>query len=286
MQQKEGAQIIQIGKVNKLRISNFTDFGAYLDAETGNRQDNVLLPGKQVPENTQKGDYLDVFIYKDSENRLIATTRQPLAVVGDLAYLKVTAKTKIGAFIDIGLERGLFLPFSEQKYNLEVGKSYLVYVYVDKSNRLSCTTDIYKYLQTGAPFKKDDKVNGTVYGTKPEFGAFVAVENKYFGLIPKSEYYTDLKPGDTIEARVLRVRDDGKLDLSPRELAYRQMDKDGTLILKFMEANDGCLPIAETASPQEIADRFGMSKAAFKRAVGGLLKSKRITKTDSGFRLK
>ena len=156
--------------MNNLKISNFAPFGAYLDAGTDNRDDNVLLPGKQVPKDARLGDRLNVFIYRDSEERLIATTRKPLAQVDDLAYLTVTAKSKIGAFLDFGLERGLFLPFREQKFPIEVGRSYLVYVYLDKSQRLTCTTDIYKHLTHPAPYKKDDTVSGIVYRVNPEIG--------------------------------------------------------------------------------------------------------------------
>jgi uncharacterized protein len=243
------------------------------------------LPEKQLPEDANEGDFLDVFIYRDSEDRLIATTRKPLAAVGDLAYLKVTAKTQIGAFLNFGLERGLFLPFIEQKFPLEIGKSYLVYVYLDKSGRLSCTTDIYEHLESDAPYQKEDKVTGTVYLMKPEFGAFVAVDNKYKGLIPKSELFKELKPGDQVEARVIRVREDGKLDLSPREAAYLQMDVDAETLLKVMAENQGILPLNEKARPEEIEKTFHMSKASFKRAIGRLLKEKRVVKTDAGVKL-
>ncbi|HWQ89796.1 MAG TPA: S1-like domain-containing RNA-binding protein, partial [Desulfitobacteriaceae bacterium] len=247
--------------------------------------DNILLPLKQQPADAKTGDYLDVFIYRDSEDRLIATMREPLAKVGDLACLKVTAQTKIGAFLDIGLERGLFLPFREQKYPLMINRSYLVYVYLDKSGRLSCTTDIYKYLTSDSPYHKNDKVTGTIYFLKPETGAFVAVDNKYLGLIPSSEYFSNLKIGDTVEARVIRVREDGKLDLSPRELSFKQMDADAETLLKAMQDNQGYLSLDEKARPEEIEQEFQMSKAAFKRAIGGLLKTRKITKTESGYKL-
>ena len=256
-----------------------------MDAGSGNRQDNVLLPEKQLPKDVKEGDSLDVFIYRDSENRLIATTRQPLAKVGDLAYLEVTALTQIGASLDFGLERGLFLPFSGQKFPLQVGKSYLVYVYLDKSGRLSSTTDIYKHLTGNAPYKKDDKVTGTVYQVKPEIGVFVAVDNKYRGLIPQAENYSSMKHGDRVEARVIRVRDDGKLDLSPREPSYKQIDNDSEALLKVMQANNGYLPFNEKSNPKEIEIGLKLSKAAFKRAIGRLLKTKMIVKTEEGFKL-
>ncbi len=244
-----------------------------------------MLPVKQQPADAKIGDYLAVFIYRDSEDRLIATTREPLAKVGDLAYLKVTAQTKIGAFLDIGLERGLFLPFREQKFPLELNRSYLVYVYLDKAGRISCTTDIYKYLTSESPYGKNDKVSGTVYSIKPDTGVFVAVDNKYKGLIPNNEYFSSLKIGDLVTARVIRVTEDGKLDLSTRELSFKQIDTDAEILIKAMENNQGYLELDEKSDPQEIEHKFQMSKAAFKRAIGRLLKIKKIIQTESGYKL-
>lgn len=277
--------MIELGKVNRLKIANATSFGVYLDAGTGNRTDNVLLPEKQKPLNAEVGDYLDAFIYRDSEDRLIATTHTPLAQVGDLAYLKVTAKTQFGAFLDFGLERGLFLPFSEQRFPLVVGQSYLVYVYVDKSGRLSCTTDIYEHLTAKGPYQKNDQVTGVVYQIKPEIGVFVAVDNQYMGLIPQTEYFTDIQIGDRVQTRVIRVREDGKLDLSPRRLSYEQMDVDAQTLIRSMQEHEGTLLLDEKANPAAIENRFHMSKAAFKRAIGGLLKAQKIIKTEKGFKL-
>ncbi|GAB6154972.1 S1-like domain-containing RNA-binding protein [Desulfosporosinus burensis] len=276
--------MIELGKFHKLKISNFTSFGAYLDAGTGVRHDNILLPVKQLPEGAKAGDELEVFIYRDSEERLIATTRKPLAQLGDLAYLKVNAKTKIGAFLDWGLERGLFLPFKEQKYPIEVGKSYLVKVYLDKSQRMSATTEIYEYLKADTPYQKNDKVVGTVYSVNPEYGAFVAVDNLYLGLIPVNEYFTELKEGDQVEARVIRVREDGKLDLSPRDLSHLQIGSDTEKILQGIRNHEGFLALNDKSSPLEIQSRLNMSKAAFKRALGKLLKENKVTQTETGLK--
>ncbi|MDP4126098.1 MAG: S1-like domain-containing RNA-binding protein [Bacillota bacterium] len=274
--------MVEIGKRQTLKIANFTSFGAYLDAGTGVRHDNILLPIKQLPEGATEGDQLQVFIYRDSEERLIATTRIPFAQLGDLAYLKVQAKTKIGAFLDWGLERGLFLPFKEQKYPIQVDKSYLVKVYLDKSQRLCATTEIYEYLSAETPYQKNDKVIGTVYSTNPSIGVFVAVDNKYMGLIPVNENFSDLSEGDQVEARVIRVREDGKLDLSTRELSYIQMEHDTMKILQGIKDNEGFLTLNDKSSPVEIQSRLHMSKAAFKRAVGKLLKENRVKQTEGG----
>ena len=216
---------------------------------------------------------------------MIATRQKPLAQAGELAYLNVTAKTKFGAFLNFGLERGLFLPFREQKYPIEVDKSYLVYLYLDKSGRLSSTTDITDFLSSASPYQKNDSVTGTVYQIHPDIGVFVAVDNQYLGLIPRTENYSDLKWGDRVQARVIRVRDDGKLDLSSRNLSHQQMNVDAELLINAMNAHSGILPLNEKASPEEIEKVFHLSKAAFKRAVGALLKSGRIKKHGDELRL-
>lgn len=254
----------------------------YLDAGTGNKRDNVLLPGKECSD-LKEGDEVSVFIYHDSEDRLIATRKKPFAQVGELAYLRVTANTKVGSFLDLGLERGLFLPFREQKYPIEVDKSYLVYLYLDKSGRLSCTTDIGDFLKVNSPYKKNDLVSGTIYAINPQIGIFVAVDNLYKGLIPKSENYASRTWGEKVQARVIRVREDGKLDLSPRNLAHEQMNIDAELLINAMLANGGKLPLNEKASPEEIQEVFHMSKGAFKRAIGTLLKRGRIRKEGEDF---
>jgi uncharacterized protein len=276
--------VVEIGKMQNLRIANFTSFGAYLDAGTGIRHDNILLPKKQLPEGAQEGDKLEVFVYRDSEERLIATRKKPLAQLGELAYLKVSAKTMIGAFLDIGLERGLFLPFHEQKFPIQVGKGYLVKVYLDKSQRLSATTEIYEYLSAESPYQKNDKIGGTVYAVNLDIGAFVAVDNKYMGLIPVNEYFSELREGDQVEARVIRVREDGKLDLSLRDLSYIQIDNDTLKILQGIKNHEGFLALNDHSSPFEIQSRLQMSKAAFKRALGRLLKEKKVMQTDGGLK--
>lgn len=207
-----------------------------------------------------------------------------MAQLGDLAYLKVSAKTSIGAFLDIGLERGLLLPFQEQKYPLQVGKGYLVKVYLDKSQRLSATTEIYEYLSAESPYQKNDKIGGTVYAVNLDIGAFVAVDNKFLGLIPVNEYFSELREGDQVEARVIRVREDGKLDLSLRDLSFIQIDNDTLKILQGIKNHEGFLALNDHSSPLEIQSRLQISKAAFKRALGRLLKEKKVMQTDGGLK--
>ncbi|NMA70115.1 MAG: RNA-binding protein [Desulfitobacterium sp.] len=274
--------MIKVGKINHLKILYTTPSGMYLDAGTGNRRDNILLPGKECS-GLKDGDEVSVFIYHDSEDRLIATIKKPFAQVGELAYLKVTANTKVGSFLDLGLDRGLFLPFREQKYPIEVDKSYLVYLYLDKSGRLSCTTDIGDFLKVTSPYKKNDTITGTIYAINPQIGIFVAVDNLYQGLIPNNENFVKRTWGEIVQARVIRVREDGKLDLSPRNLAHEQMNIDGELLINAMLANGGKLPLNEKAAPEEIQQAFQMSKGAFKRAIGTLLKKERIRKEGDDF---
>ncbi len=271
--------MIEIGKRQLLEVVRKKEFGVYLGEKAGADQ-AVLLPRKQVPEGTETGDKLDVFIYKDSSDRLIATTAQARLQVGETAVLKVKEVGKIGAFLDMGLEKDLLLPFKEQTHRVRAGEECLVALYVDKSMRLAATMKVYPYMSNESPYKKDDKVTGTVYEINENLGAFVAVDNKYYGLIPDKELYGDIHEGDQVEARVLKVREDGKLDLSPREKAYVQMDADSKLVLKVIDEYEGVLPFNDKVSPEIIKREFHLSKNAFKRAVGRLLKEGKIKITE------
>ncbi len=277
--------MIQIGKFQSLPVSRLVSIGAFLSAETADESDDILLPNSQLPPDVKVGDVLDVFIYRDSEDRLIATRQKPYIEVGELATLKVAAITDIGAFLDWGLEKDLFLPFREQKTLVREGKRYLVAAYLDNQDRICATTDVEQYLLTESPFKKDDIVRGSVYSVKPDFGAFVAMENKYIGFIPKSEFFTSLHVGDQLELRVAVVREDGKVTLSPRQVAYKQIEDDVTLILRALEDNDGALPINDDSHPGSIKRYLQLSKKAFKRALGRLLKLKRVEQIAGGIRL-
>ncbi|MBR6704252.1 MAG: S1 RNA-binding domain-containing protein [Lachnospiraceae bacterium] len=263
-----------LGKTQTLIVDHFADAGAYLKESTG--RDTVLLPARQVPEGTQAGDLLMVFLYKDSEDRPIATTARPALELGQMALLKVKALSSIGAFLDWGLSKDLFLPFKETAGELKTGQEVLVTLYLDKSERLAASMRIDKLLQSDPPYEKDDKVSGRVYAVNPEIGAFVAVDDKYFGLIPKQELYETLKIGDTVEARVIRKRPDGKLNLSPRRKAYAQLDPDGKTILEHLEAAGGILGVGDKSDAALIKTELSMSKNAFKRAAGHLLKAGKI----------
>lgn len=278
--------MIEIGKIQTLKVSNIANIGAYLDAGTGEQSDNILLPNNQLPESIEDGDEVQVFIYRDSEDRLIATRKTPLVQVGELAVLEVKDTTRIGAFLDIGLERDVLLPFKEQKYKVLPGKKYLVGLYIDKSGRLTATTYVGKFLSCDSPYNKGEWVKGIIYSINKEIGALVAVDNKYKGLIPRSEVYKELNVGDTVDCRIIRVRDDGKLDLGTREVAYKQMDSDSEMILEKLKKYDGFMCLNDKSNPEEIKDRLKISKAAFKRAIGRLLKEGKIVQTEKGIKLK
>lgn len=271
--------MIELGKIQTLEVQRAKDFGVYLGVH-GDEEHSVLLPKKQVPEGTKVGDELTVFIYKDSEDRLIATTGTPRLQVGEVAVLPVKDVAKIGAFLDMGLEKDLLLPFKEQNHKVRQGENCLVALYIDKSKRLAATMNVYSYMSNQSPYQKDDRVTGTIYEINQELGAFVAVDNQYYGLIPRKELYGNFHEGDTVEARVVKVREDGKLDLSPREKAYMQMDTDAELVMKVIGEFDGVLPFNDKANPEVIKREFNMSKNAFKRAVGRLLKEGKVRITE------
>ena len=267
--------MLRIGEKQELIIIKQVDFGVYL-AEKEGSDDKVLLPKKQVPEDAKLGDKLSVFLYKDSDDRLIATTRTPRLMLGQVNMLTVNDVGKIGAFMDWGLEKDVLLPFREQTRKVKKGETVLCALYVDKSGRLAVTMNVYEFLRTDSPYHKEDRVRGTVYETSSNFGVFVAVDDIFSALIPKKELYGDIKIGDEITARVVDVREDGKLTLSVREKAYLQIDTDAQVILDKMDKNGGVLPFTDKASPERIREEMSMSKNEFKRAVGHLLKEGKI----------
>ena len=263
---------MRLGEKQVLTVVKKVDFGVYL----GSDEERVLLQKKQVPEGIEAGDPIEVFLYKDSSDRMIATTKEPKITLGQLAVLEVVDVGRIGAFLDWGLEKDLLLPFKEQTSKVEKGDRCLVSLYIDKSGRLCATMKVYPLLRTDSSYKKDDTVNGTVYEISRDFGVFVAVDNKFSALIPKREVYGRMYIGQQIEARVAAVKADGKLDLSVRSRIPEQMDADAQKIMERLEKSGGVLPFTDKADPERIRDEFGMSKAAFKRAVGRLMKQGKI----------
>ena len=269
--------MLEIGKRQLLTIVKKVDFGVYLAKEQeADPEEKVLLPRKEVPENAQPGDEIEVFLYRDSKDRMIATVRQPKLSLGEVAVLRVKENGKIGAFLDWGLEKDLLLPFREQVRKVRPGEECLVALYLDKSKRLCATMKVYHYLRTDSPYEKDQKVTGTLYEISDNFGAFVAVDNSYSALIPKKEPLGNARVGDTVEARVTEVLKDGKLSLSLREKAYIQMNEDAQKLLKLLEKQGGELPVGDKSSPEKIKELTGMSKNEFKRAAGNLYKQRLV----------
>ena len=269
--------MLEIGKRQLLTIVKKVDFGVYLAKEQeADPEEKVLLPRKEVPENAQPGDEIEVFLYRDSKDRMIATVRQPKLSLGEVAVLRVKENGKIGAFLDWGLEKDLLLPFREQVRKVRPGEECLVALYLDKSKRLCATMKVYHYLRTDSPYEKDQKVTGTLYEISDNFGAFVAVDNCYSALIPKKEPLGNARVGDTVEARVTEVLKDGKLSLSLREKAYIQMNEDAQKLLKLLEEQGGELPVGDKSSPEKIKELTGMSKNEFKRAAGNLYKQRLV----------
>ncbi len=273
---------MQLGKRQVLTVVKKVDFGVYL----GSDEEKVLLPKKQVPEGIEPGDPVEVFLYKDSDDRLIATTGEPKVELGELAVLEVVDTGKFGAFLNWGLEKDLFLPFKQQTAKVEKGDNCLVSLYIDKSQRLCATMRVYPLLRTDSPYKKDDEVQGIVYDISDNFGTFVAVDNQYSALIPKKDSFGNFKVGQSLTARVAAVKSDGKLDLSVKDKIPMQMDKDAEEILQKIEELGGTLPFTDKADPELIKKEFQMSKNAFKRAVGRLLKEGKIVIDNESIKVK
>lgn len=271
----------ELGKKRSLMVVKKVDFGVYL----GTSEERVLLPKKQVPAGIEIGDPVEVFLYKDSDDRLIATTIMPKIMMGEIRALKVADTGRIGAFLDWGLPKDLLLPFKEQTAKVSKGDEVLAALYVDKTGRLCATMKIYSRLQTDSGYQKDDEVQGTVYEISKNFGVFVAVDDKYSALIPKREDFGNLKVGDKVTARVTNVREDGKLDISVRKKAFLQMDEDAQLLLKKLKLSGGKLGFTDKSDAELIKKEFGLSKNAFKRAVGRLLKEQKIRIGEKGIEI-
>lgn len=274
-----------LGKVNRLYISKRTVNGVYL-SPLGESDVQILLPKNQVPAGSEKGDILEAFIYKDSEDRPVASLKVPPLTLGTVARLRVKQTTEIGAFLDWGLAKDLLLPFKEQIGRVTEGNEVLVALYLDKSSRLCATMHIYDYLEIKSPYQEEDHVTGTVYEITDSFGVFVAVDNCYSALIPHNELSRNFHIGETISARVKQIREDGKLTLSLTEKVPVQMGIDAANILEKCKKAGGFLPFHDKTSPEIIKREFGMSKNAFKRAIGRLMKEGILTITDKGIQIK
>lgn len=277
--------MIKIGKIQDMRLKRFSTVGAYLIPIEENEPE-ILLPKKYLQEDFKEEMLIEVFVYRDSKDRLVATTERPKLLLNEMAYLEVVAVSEQGAFLNWGLEKDLFLPYKEQKCEVEKGASYLVAMYLDKSDRLCATMNISKYLMEESHYEVGQWLKGVVYNTHEIYGAYIAVENCYSGRVPKKELHEDLKIGQEVDVRVTRIHEDGKLELSLREKSYLQRDDDSEKIMKVLEANDGVLKLSDSSDPEQIKEMLQMSKKAFKRALGKLYKEGAILIAENDIRKK
>ncbi|MCX5772997.1 MAG: S1-like domain-containing RNA-binding protein [Fusobacteria bacterium] len=274
--------MIEVGKNKVMKINNLSKIGVYLDAETGDALDNILLPNNQIlGKNFVVGQEIEVFIYRDSSDRLIATLKEPKLKVGEIGKLKVVDKAEIGYFLDLGLERDLFMPKKEAEKGTLIGQEYLVYMYVDKSDRLCATMKIHKLLNSTEKFNVGELVKGTVYQLEEKLGAFIAVENQFYGKVAKELIFTTLELGKEYDFYVTRITEDFKLDLSFGKLKLDQQADDWQKLLNHLKEHGGVLD--ESLEADDIREKYQMSKKAFKRAIGILFKMRRVTRTDKGF---
>lgn len=270
---------MELGKTQTLRIKGLKNFGAILTGD-------ILLPKRYVPEGAKIGDDVSVFVHRDSEDRPVATTRRPKVEVGSFAYLRVNDVSRVGAFLDWGMDKDLFLPFNEQLHQVKVKEGVLIWCYIDKSNRIAATMRVKDHFEKPEYLKENDQVEGLVYATNPEIGAFVLVERKYNGLIPKDKMVGALALGQELQLRVEQIKPDGKIDLSMKGRAHERLDQDAETVYRMLRANQGFLRVNDHSDPDAIRQVFGMSKAQFKRAVGRLLKAGKIRFQGAGIQLK
>ena len=269
--------MFKLCEYQNLTIARFKEFGALLE-ENKDDEKRILLPSREVPEEAKIGDTIKIFIYLDSKDRMIATTKEPLITLDQVKTLTVTDVTKIGLFLDWGLPKDLLLPFHEINGKPEKGDEVLVRLYIDKSGRPAATMrHLYHYLRTDSPYKKGDMVEGRIYEFGHDFGTFVAVDEIFSGMIPRHEDTSHLQIGDVINLKVTDVKPDGKLALTIRKEAYQELDEDGAKLMEIIDSYAGVLPFTEKASPEVIKRETGLSKAAFKRAIGHLYKERKIT---------
>ncbi len=272
----------QIGRANNLKVVREVDFGVYLDGE---ELGEILMPGKYIPEGCKVGDYIEVFVYLDSEDRLVATTERPYAEVGDFAFLKVVDTGPVGAFLGWGLMKDLLVPFREQKEKMAEGKRYVVFVYLDPSNRIAASSRVERFLgKKPASFQTDEEVELLIFD-ETDIGYKAIINDTHEGVLYRNEVFQGLKKGQQIRGFIKKVRDDGKIDLS---LQKRGMGKVGELsekILKALKEQGGFLSVTDKSLPKDISALFGCSKNTYKKAIGGLYKKRLITIEESGIRL-
>lgn len=276
--------MIEIGQYNELTILRDTSVGLYLGDDSG---EDVLLPNKYRPEKFELGDSIEVFVYRDHEERKVATNLTPKITLNEFALLQVTSVTEVGAFLDWGLEKELMVPFNEQRQKMEEGRWYLVYMALDKkTDRLYASNKIDKRLQNEVLTVKEGDEVDLVVMQKTDLGFSVIIDNVHKGLIYENEVFKNLNIGDQLTGFIKKIREDNKIDVSLHPIGYQKYnDANSELIIRKLKENEGFLPSTDQSSPEEIYALFGMSKKAYKKAVGGLFKQRKITLEKSGIRL-
>ncbi len=274
--------MLNIGKTNKLNVVKKQGADIYLDNGTSGK---VLLADKKLPESCQLGDTLEVFVYVDSEGHLAATTKMPLTQVDEIAWLKVVSLNYVGAFLDWGLPKDLLVPFSEQHHEMEVGRSYLVKVFLDDKNRIAATTKIDRFISDeSVDFEAGQKVS-LIIAEQTELGFKAIVNNTHWGLLYQNELFQPLRKGQKLDGYIKKIRDDQKIDLSLHHPGYGKVVSLTDHILIKLKENDGVLMLSDKSPPEAIYAAFGVSKKVFKQAIGALYKKKLITLDKSGIRL-
>ena len=279
---KKTIQMINIGEYNELEVVKQLDFGIYLrDGDT-----EILMPTKWVPQDTKIGDTLNVFIFRDSDDRLIATTIVPYATANTFAYLEAKQVNQVGAFLDWGMDKDLLVPFREQSQRMEPGKSYVVFVYVDeKTNRLTASTKLNRFIENSNIELRDNDIVDLLIYSETDLGFNAIINNRYSGLIYKNEIYEAIRVGDKIKGYVKHVREDNKIDLSLQKSGFELVDDVKWRILNMMKQNAGFLSLNDNSSPEEIKSKLQISKKAFKKAVGALYRERLVKITEKGIEL-
>ncbi len=269
--QKKG--MIEIGNFNTLKVVKEVDFGVYLD---GGEEGEILMPKKYVPEGLKPDDEIEVFIYSDTEDMLVATTETPLAKVNEFAYLEVNAVNKYGAFLEWGIIKELLVPFREQKTDMERGYSYIVYIYLDEqTKRLVASAKINKFLSVDPLYGANEQVDILIQ-QKTDIGYKAIIDNKFGGLLYKNEVFKEINKGDRLKAYIKKVREDGKIDLTLQKTGYGKIDSVSQNIMDLIKENNGFIAVNDKSSPDMIKALFGISKKSFKKAIGALYKSRLI----------
>jgi uncharacterized protein len=271
-----------LGRLATLEIQRVGSPGAFMIRPgAGADSPAMLLLGPEIPEGAREGDTVAVFVTLDSEGRLLATTKTPRLVLDDVAFLSVTACTDFGAFVDWGLAKELLVPFAEQTHELHVGDRCAVGLYIDKSGRLAGTMRVREMLSVNGKFSRGEWIEGEAWREDPAIGLFIIVERRFVGLVPRHEPH-GLRPGDAARFRVAHVHPDGKIELSLRAMAHEQLEEDAAAILEAL-SRQGAPQVGDRSSPEQIRTLFGLSKKAFKRAVGTLLKAGKVDVDEDGY---